>query len=164
MDVKIQHKEHAVQLARDSITNSILPTISYIPLKTIVPFQNLLAIGGVSVMYKVQVLGPQNVLHKYEPFLLNPPVCMLLYILACVIMTASSCVVYMYGYHKFMAFLETEREKRSVVLREAAATSLWAYFPHCSAMCVLIALAVCFGPLLYDFTLVYKVGGNFTLS
>ena len=36
--------------------------------------------GGISVMYKVQLLGPQNVLHKYEPFLLNPPICMLLYL------------------------------------------------------------------------------------
>ena len=33
-----------------------------------------------SIMYKVQMMGPQNVLHKYEPFLLNPPICMLLYL------------------------------------------------------------------------------------
>ena len=42
--------------------------------------QSLLSVGGISVMYKVQLLGPQNVLHKYEPFLLNPPICMLLYL------------------------------------------------------------------------------------
>ena len=35
------------------------------------------------------------------------------------------------------------------------------YFPHCSAMCVLIALAVCNAPLLYDFTLIYKVRHTF---
>merc|ERR1719346_88294 len=58
-------------------------------------------------MYKVQMLGPHSVLHKYEPFLLNTPICMLLY-------------------------------------------------SHCAAMCVLIALAVCNGPLLYDYTLIYK--------
>jgi hypothetical protein len=52
-----------------------------------------------------------------------------------------------------MAFVETEREKHNVVLPR---TSLWAYFPHCAAMCVLIALAVCNGPILYDFTLIYK--------
>ena len=130
-------------------------------------------------------------------------------------MSASSCVVYMYGYHKFMTFVDSEREKHSVVLPR---TSLWddemnflpcqdilyensmlmlfnfqihikfisllknlsqnlqylystkliklknsiylrarTYFPHCSAMCVLIALAVCNAPLLYDFTLIYKV-------
>lgn len=117
--------------------------------------QNLMAIGGISIMYKVQVVGPQNVLHKYEPFLLNPPICMLLYILSCMIVTTSSCVVYMYGYHKFMTFVESEREKHNILLREGK-TSLWAYFPHCSAMCVLIALAVCNAPLLYDYTLIYK--------
>lgn len=117
--------------------------------------QNLLALGGISIMYKVQMLGPQNVLHKYEPFLLNTPICMLLYILGCIIVTTSSCVMYMYGYQKFMAFINTEREKNNIVLREGR-TSLWSYFSHCSAMCVLIALAVCNGPLLYDYTLIYK--------
>ena len=36
-----------------------------------------MSVAGVSIMYKVQVLGPQNVLHKYEPFLLNTPICLL---------------------------------------------------------------------------------------
>ena len=103
-------------------------------------FQNLLALGGISIMYKVQMLGPQNVLHKYEPFLLNKPICMLLYCLSCIIVTMSSCVLYMYGYQKFMAFISLERDKNNIVLREGR-TSLWSYFSHCSAMCVLIALA-----------------------
>ena len=34
---------------------------------------------------------------------------------------------------------------------------MWTYFPHTAAMCTLIALAVCNGPLLYDFTIIYKV-------
>ena len=55
-----------------------------------------------------------------------------------------------------MAFVETERIKHTIMLREGK-TSLWSYFSHCSAMCVLIALAVCQGPLLYDYTLIYKV-------
>ena len=86
------------------------------------------------------MLGPQNVLHKYEPFLLNKPICMLLYCLSCIIVTMSSCVLYMYGYQKFMAFISLERDKNNIVLREGR-TSLWSYFSHCSAMCVLIALA-----------------------
>ena len=49
-------------------------------LYTHLSLQSLLSVGGISVMYKVQLLGPQNVLHKYEPFLLNPPICMLLYL------------------------------------------------------------------------------------
>ena len=118
--------------------------------------QNLIAIGAISVMYKVQLLGPQNVLHKYEPFLLNPPICVLLYVLACVIVTASSCVLYMYGHGKLAAFVATERDKHSIRISSSSASSLWSHFPHCSAMCVLIALAVCNAPLLYDFTLIYK--------
>ena len=55
-----------------------------------------------------------------------------------------------------MAFVETERIKHTIMLREGK-TSLWSYFSHCSAMSVLIALAVCQGPLLYDYTLIYKV-------
>ena len=55
-----------------------------------------------------------------------------------------------------MAFVETERIKHTIMLREGK-TSLWSYFSHCSAMCVLIALAVCQGPLLYDYSLIYKV-------
>ena len=107
-------------------------------------------------MYKVHLIGPQNVLHKYEPFLLNPPVCMLLYILGAVIVCSSSSVVYMYGYHKYVCFVNGENEKHSVVWREEK-TGIWAYFPHCSALCVLIALAVVNGPLLHDYTLIYKV-------
>ena len=62
---------------------------------------------------QVHVIGPQNVLHKYEPFLLNTPISMLLYLLSSIIVTASSSVIYMYGYQKFMAFISQEREKQA---------------------------------------------------
>ena len=117
--------------------------------------QNLVAFSAISIMYKVHMMGPENVLHKYEPFLLNTPISMLLYLLSCIIVTASSAVIYMYGYQKFMAFIQTEKEKQTIVLAEGK-TSLWMYFPHTAAMCTLIALAVCNGPLLYDFTIIYK--------
>ena len=39
---------------------------------------------------------------------------------------------------------------------EEGKTSLWIYFPHTAALCTLIALAVCNGPLLYDFVVIYK--------
>ena len=61
----------------------------------------------------MHVIGPQNVLHKYEPFLLNTPISMLLYLLSSIIVTASSSVIYMYGYQKFMAFISQEREKQA---------------------------------------------------
>ena len=118
--------------------------------------QNLVAFSAMSIMYKVHMMGPQNVLHKYEPLLLNTPISMLLYLLACIIVTASSAVIYMYGYQKFMAFIQQQKEKQTIVLAEGK-TSVWMYFPHTAAMCTLIALAVCNGPLLYDFTIIYKV-------
>ncbi len=78
--------------------------------------------------------------------------------LSCSLCLTASCVVYMYGYAKFASFLDRDVDRRSVRLRaEGPFTSLWAYFPHCSAMCLLIALAVVNAPLLYDFTLIYKV-------
>ena len=117
--------------------------------------QNLVAFSAMSIMYKVHMMGPQNVLHKYEPLLLNTPISMLLYLLSCIIVTASSAVIYMYGYQKFMAFIQQEKEKQTIVLAEGK-TSVWMYFPHTAAMCTLIALAVCNGPLLYDFTIIYK--------
>ena len=69
------------------------------------------------------MMGPQNVLHKYEPLLLNTPICMLLYLLACVIVTASSAVIYMYGYQKFMAFIQQEKEKQTIQLAEVICLS-----------------------------------------
>ena len=90
--------------------------------------QNLVAFSAISIMYKVHMMGPENVLHKYEPFLLNTPISMLLYLLSCIIVTASSAVIYMYGYQKFMAFIQTEKEKQTIVLAEGK-TSLWMYFP-----------------------------------
>ena len=128
------------------------------------PLQNLLAVGAMSIMYKVQRLGPQNVLHKYEPFLTDPAVCVALYLLASALCLTASCVVYMYGYSKFASFVEREGDRHSIRLRaEGPFTTLWSYFPHCSAMCVLIALAVVNAPLLYDFTLIYKVCYTSTL-
>lgn len=58
--------------------------------------QNLLALGGISIMYKVQMLGPHSVLHKYEPFLLNTPICMLLYSLSCIIVTVLMRTLYVW--------------------------------------------------------------------
>ena len=85
---------------------SIMYKVHHRPIVKVLSFTSL----------KVHVIGPQNVLHKYEPFLLNTPISMLLYLLSCVIVTASSSVIYMYGYQKFMAFLTQEREKQVIQL------------------------------------------------
>ena len=47
-----------------------------------------------------------------------------LLVCSAVIVTASSSVIYMYGYQKFMAFLNTEREKKTIILNEGTAIYL----------------------------------------
>lgn len=120
--------------------------------------QSLLAFAGVSVLYKVQVVGAAEALPLLripQPFLLNAYVTLALFVLSSMLVLASSLVLYLYGYGRFNAFLRTERERRVVVLGGAGGAS-WGYFTHCAALCVLLALSVCNAPLLFDYTMVYR--------
>ena len=108
-----------------------------------------------SILYKIHVIGSHHILHKYQPLLLNSMISMVLYILTCVLVISSSAIVYMYGYHKFITFMESEKNKEAIQISEGK-TAKWMYFPHTAAMCILIALGVCSGPLLYDCTIIYK--------
>jgi hypothetical protein len=119
--------------------------------------QSLLAFAGISVLYKVQMVGAAEslpLLRTTQPFLLNAHVTLALFVLSSILVLASSLVLYLYGYGRFNSFLRTERERR-VVLGGAGGPS-WGYFTHCAALCVLLALAVCNAPLLYDYTMVYR--------
>ncbi len=51
---------------------------------------------------------------RYEPFLLNPSVCVLLYVLSLAVTCVSSCVLYMYGHHKLAAFLERASDRHHI--------------------------------------------------
>ncbi|XP_069698499.1 protein tincar-like isoform X1 [Periplaneta americana] len=121
--------------------------------------QSLLAFAGVCVLYKVQVVGAADALpplphHTQEPFLLNSHVTLALFVMSNMLILASSLVLYLYGYGRFNAFLRAERERRVVVLGGGGAG--WGYFTHCAALCVLLALAVCNAPLLFDYTVLYR--------
>lgn len=129
--------------------------------------QSLVAYAGMCVLFKVQVLGAKEALpmlhlrtnHDSDdgsPFLLNTHVTLALFILSNVLILSSSLVLYLYGYGRFTAFLDAERERRVIVLRHARSGSGWGYFTHCAALCVLLAIAVCNAPLLYDYTVVYR--------
>ncbi|PSN54783.1 hypothetical protein C0J52_02015 [Blattella germanica] len=119
--------------------------------------QSLLSFAGICVLYRVQVLGAAEALPlpPQQPFLLNAHVSLALFVLSSGLVLASSLVLYLYGYGRFNAFLRTERERKVVVLGSTGAGG-WGYFTHCAALCVLLALAVCHTPLLYDYTLVYR--------
>ncbi|XP_049962031.1 protein tincar, partial [Schistocerca serialis cubense] len=121
--------------------------------------QSLLAYAGVCVLYKVQVVGAAEALpilgSNESPFLLNPLVTLALYVLSSVLVLASSLVLYLYGYGRFLSFVHAEQERRAVLGRRPAARG-WGYFTHCAALCALLAIAVCNAPLLHDYTAVYR--------
>ncbi|XP_065155259.1 protein tincar-like isoform X2 [Atheta coriaria] len=131
--------------------------------------QTLLSYAGMSVLYKVQIVGPWKALPLMKhhlggvtsplggisPFLLNPQVTLALYILSLLLILASSLVLYLYGHTRFTSFLNQERERRVIVLKEGG-HSKWSYFTHCAALCVLVSVGLCNAPLLHDYTMVYR--------
>nr|CAH7721515.1 unnamed protein product [Callosobruchus chinensis] len=129
----------------------------------------LVSFAGMSILYKVHVLGPAKALpllsHNVRiysfagdsPFLLNPEVTFAMYILSTLLVLASSIVLYFYGHTRFNAFLNHQRESKLITLKEGAGSSqLWSYFTHCAALCVLLSIGVCNAPLIHDYTVVYK--------
>ncbi|XP_048264091.1 protein tincar isoform X4 [Bombus terrestris] len=152
------------------------------PLATIFSFQlivnsaqSLLAYIGMSVLYKVQVMGPLKVLpvlrQQYRTisttssistifgdsyFLLNPHVTLVLFALSSLLVLCSSMVMYFYAYGRFTAFLSQERERRIILSKENRSGNGWIYFIHCTALCVFLAIAICSAPLLYDYSVVYR--------
>ncbi|XP_043481058.1 protein tincar isoform X3 [Leptopilina heterotoma] len=136
--------------------------------------QSLLAFTGMSVLYKVQVVGPLKVLpylrHRaistatttisklfgHSFFLLNPHATLGLFALSSLLVLCSSMVMYLYAHGRFMAFLNQERERRVIILKEGRYGNGWGYITHCAALCVFLAIAFCSAPLLSDFVVVYR--------
>lgn len=130
--------------------------------------QTLLAFAGMSILYKVQVIGPWKTLpllkHQpggfspnggMSPFLLNPQVTLALYLLSILLVLSSSLVLYLYGHTRFNSFLNRQRQRVAIELKDTH-NSTWTTFTHCAALCVLLSVCLCTGPLLYDYTVVYK--------
>ncbi|XP_051161493.1 protein tincar isoform X3 [Leptopilina boulardi] len=136
--------------------------------------QSLLAFTGMSVLYKVQVVGPLKVLpylrHRaistatttisklfgHSFFLLNPHATLGLFALSSLLVLCSSMVMYLYAHGRFMAFLNQERERRVILLKEGRYGNGWGYITHCAALCVFLAIAFCSAPLLADYVVVYR--------
>lgn len=59
-------------------------------------------------------------------------------------------------YCRLNSFLNRERARRVISLKDAYSGRTWGYFTHCAALCILVAIGVCEAPLLYDFTLIYR--------
>nr|XP_022917978.1 uncharacterized protein LOC111427199 [Onthophagus taurus]XP_022917979.1 uncharacterized protein LOC111427199 [Onthophagus taurus] len=137
--------------------------------------QILLSYTGVSILYKVQIMGGLKVLpffkhqltkstfaYKSTPFLLNPLVSILLYILYILLIICSSLVFYLYGHIRFKNFLNQNCQRKVILLKEGN-TSRWIYFTHCAALFLLIAIGVCSAPLFYDYTVVYRGSLDMTM-
>ncbi|XP_012223044.1 protein tincar isoform X2 [Linepithema humile] len=135
--------------------------------------QSLLAYAGMSVLYKVQVVGALKALpllrHRTVAttstistifgdsyFLLDPPVTLVLFALSSFLVLCSSMVMYFYAHGRFTAFLNQERERRVILLRDGREGNGWVYLPHCAALVVFLAISICGAPLLYDYTVVYR--------
>ncbi|XP_068897552.1 protein tincar isoform X2 [Tenebrio molitor] len=148
-------------------TNKCLGTIFSFQL-LINGLHTLLAYAGMSILYKVQIVGGWKSLpllkhepstlftfSKMSPFLLNPQVTLALYMMSTLLILSSSLVLYLYGHTRFNAFLNQERERKVIMLKEGTSNK-WSYFTHCAALCVLVSVGICNAPLLHDYTVLYK--------
>ncbi|XP_072379513.1 protein tincar [Diabrotica undecimpunctata] len=129
----------------------------------------LLSFAGMSILYKVHVVGVWKALpllkHNAKvysfgsptPFLLNSQVTFALYTLSTLLVLASSIVLYFYGHTRFNAFLNQQRESKIITLKEeGGGGNLWGYFTHCVALCVLLSIGICNAPLIHDYMAVYR--------
>ncbi|KAB7497118.1 hypothetical protein Anas_07725, partial [Armadillidium nasatum] len=118
--------------------------------------QNVISINGFQVLYKVQVVGfSQRVLPVEEGFLMPFLASVALYCASQTLVLASGSVIYLYGYSKFQCFLSAEREKYHILSKHGHET-MWAYWPHCWSLTVLVLMTGSLSPLIYDWTVVYR--------
>lgn len=116
--------------------------------------QQLLAFTGFTVLYKVHVCGPRDVLLRFSPLLLSVKLAVLLYILYSAILTLSGSALYVYGLQKYKEWQDSRTQCHLIQWRQAS-RRLWGVAPHLGAFFMLLAVAICAGPLMYDYTLVY---------
>lgn len=84
-------------------------------------FHTLISFSAFSVLYKLHVFGPEKILHKNLPFLLNHHITLLLYIISIIILLASSGVFYHYGYVKVSSFVK-HRAKTQLVTNDSSSS------------------------------------------
>lgn len=65
-------------------------------------------------------------------------------------------IFFLFFRSRLIAFLNQERERKVITLKDSSGGSKWSYFTHCAALCVLVAVGVCNAPLLHDYTVVYR--------
>lgn len=109
----------------------------------------LLGFAGVSVLYKLQIVGQAMPLQA-PALLLNAVVTISLFLLSTVLIISSSLIVYLYGHGRLSARI---RDRRIISTKSGDS---WAYFAHCASLCFVLALAVVKAPLMHDLSATYR--------
>ncbi|XP_071527440.1 uncharacterized protein [Panulirus ornatus] len=135
-------------------TNKSLGLVFFIQL-VLNAAQSIFAINGFQVLYKVHVVGAEHVLPVFEGFLLPLPACVGVFTASQAMVLASGSVLYLYGFVKFNAFLNAEKEKYHILTKHGHQTP-WSYWPHCWALTVLVLMTAMASPLVHDWTVVYR--------
>lgn len=118
--------------------------------------QCLLAYTGFDILYKLQTFdGSLDSIALTEPFFLMRVFTLILYIVYSCVVIGSGTAVYLYIFHKYRLYLVHEKEKKEIPWK-GNSRMLWDYLSHCVALILLLMLAVCSGPLLYDYMIVYR--------
>lgn len=116
--------------------------------------QQLLAFAGFMVLYKVHICGPRDVLLRFSPLLLSIKLAVLAFLAYSLLLTISGTVLYFYGLQKYKEWVDS-RVQCQLIRWKQESRRLWGVAPHLTAFVCLIATALCAGPLMYDYTLVY---------
>lgn len=125
-------------------------------------FDILLGFAGISVLYKLQIVGQSLPLHA-PTLLLNGVVTISLFLLSTVLIISSSLILYLYGHGRLSARI---RDRRVISSKPG---DTWAYFSHCASLCFVLALAVVKASLMHDLSAAYRgsldgavlIAGNF---
>lgn len=112
-------------------------------------FDILLGFAGISVLYKLQIVGQSLPLHA-PPLLLNAVVTISLFLLSTVLIISSSLILYLYGHGRLSARI---RDRRII---SSKSSDTWAYFSHCASLCFVLALAVVKASLMHDLSAAYR--------
>ncbi|PRD24691.1 UNVERIFIED_CONTAM: tinc [Trichonephila clavipes] len=117
-------------------------------------FQQLLVFAGFTILYKVHICGSRDVLLRFSSLLLSVRLTVLVFFLYSILLAISASVLYFYGLQKYKEWVDS-RLQCQLIRWKKESRRLWGVAPHLTAFLLLITTAVCVGPLMYDYTLVY---------
>ncbi|GBL91817.1 Protein tincar [Araneus ventricosus] len=116
--------------------------------------QQLLVFAGFTILYKVHICGSRDVLLRFSSLLLSVKLTVLIFFLYSILLAVSGTVLYFYGLQKYKEWVDS-RLQCQLIRWKKESRRLWGVAPHLTAFLLLISTAVCAGPLMYDYTLVY---------